>query len=678
MAEIGAGFSDYRAPSIFARYGQPIEDQRKADNALLGKLQSYKSSAQEFIRSQPALRDVERAFDILGENNVPKLPAGMSNVSVNLVKREFREMVAAMSNLRPMENCTTANDEMKDTVSKLNKRCKLWWNATFADRKYREAVQWTLGLGTGYIVPWWDNNFYGYGQGEIALKTYGPSSVLPLMLNYENDLQKAYCVTIVEPTPLHLVLAAFPDKADKLMANRRTPGWISRAVERAKQVNQDLWGILNTPMESPAAQMPEVDVYYSYIMDTTVNNTGRRVMFGEPGTNFNYTVPYVGEEIPSGTMDSAGRPQYAKATHDDAMNFPLRRLCIWTDTVVLRDDTSPYLHGRVPAVQLRFDDYPWDFLGYSIVHDTWRIQRSRNRLLRIMENAAHVRMRPPLTWDENMIDEAAVARINTMAPGQTIRINSGMGEPIKPLLPVQHWDIPSWIVEFVKLLAEDQSYLSLAKDLTALAKAKQIPSADSIEKLMESAGQVPQDMARGGEKAICELAALWFPMEIQFSSARNYVKVLGEVTKEALDYKPGSLIPSHLPDENKQIPSRYQDWQRLRWVVEQMSYQIEPYSQAAMSRIGRSLQLLQLQKAGLPISWWTILKAFNIDLGPPPKGTTNEIEVWVAQQKLVQEMQQAFAPPQQPEQRGRKPTNQTAPHVVQKDQGQRSTIATSK
>src|SRR5271170_7497076 len=163
MPEIGAGFSDYRVPLIFDRY----TDEKKADQQMLGKIKDFVSAGREFIRSQPATRDNELAFDILGSNNVPKLPAGTSSISVNLCKREFREMVASMSNLRPMENCVTSNREMRDTVYKLNKRCKHWWLNTFADRKYRECVQWTLGMGTGYISPWWDNNFYGYGQGEI-------------------------------------------------------------------------------------------------------------------------------------------------------------------------------------------------------------------------------------------------------------------------------------------------------------------------------------------------------------------------------------------------------------------------------------------------------------------------------------------------------------------------------
>jgi hypothetical protein len=145
------------------------------------------------------------------------------------------------------------------------------------------------------------------------------------------------------------------------------------------------------------------------------------------------------------------------------------------------------------------------------------------------------------------------------------------------------------------------------------------------------------------------------------------------------------MIPSHLPGEDDKRPSRFQDWERLRFVMEQLSIQIEPYSQAQVSKIGRGLQLLQLIKAGLPIDPWTVARVFSLDMGPEPAGCSNMVQRWVAWNKLraelqaeIQEEAQGGQQPQQGENRGRPATNQRSPQIKNKDQGARSTVATSR
>ncbi len=681
--------SDLFVPSFLMREEARTENQY--DGGLLRNMQQLRDAGKSFIESQPPYREIDRALDILRRDTEPTLAAGLSRISVNRIKRENRDMVASISNLRPMENARSHNPDMKDGMYELNKLSKYWWVKTFADRKYREVVQYASGLGTGYASPWWDNNFYGYGRGDIAVKSFGPASVLPVMITKDFDLQKAYVTTIVEETPLHILIANFPEKAHRIQPSRNMPGWMDRAVEKAKSAVNGVLGVLQTPMNANQGQMPTVDVFYTYIMDMSVNNTGRRMSMGKPGTSWHYEVPYIGEEIPAGVNDPQGRSLTRKATDDDCRIFPLRRLVVWTDTVVLQDDTSPYLHGRVPLIQLRLDDYPWDFLGYGIVHDTWKIQRARNKLLRAMCDSADVRLQPPMSYDENIVSDAFMAKLNTRKPGQSVKLNLGMGDPIKPLLPVQHWDVPAWIMDLYERLGEEQDNLAIVKDLTAIAKAKQIPSSDSIEKLLEMAGPVVQDIARGGEKFISEFAMQWYPLALQFYPTHRKIKVLGDdaFSLEDGDFTPGSLIASHLPGEDKTRASIFQLWQRLRWTVEQMSYEIEPYSQAQVSRLGRVLTLVQLRKAGLPIDSWTITKAANIDIGEEPAGTTNAMERFVAEKQMEAEMMadaqkilQAAAPePPQPGRQqgpGRPPVNERIPTIKQKDGGMRSTVSTSR
>lgn len=672
--------TDYKFPSFLDRENARTEKQY--DGGLLGHCQKMRDYGKSFIESSGPYKEIDKALDILRRDTEPALAAGLSRISVNRIKRESRDIVASIANLRPMENARSHNPAMADGIYQLNKLCKYWWINTFADRKYREVCQYTSGLGTGYASPWWDNNYYGHNRGEIGVKTYGPSSVYPVMITKDFDLQKAYATTIVEETPLHILIANFPEKAHLIQPSRNMPGWMDKAVDKAKTAVNGVLGVLATPMSANQGQMPTVDVYYTYTMDPTTNNTGRRQSMGKPGTSWHYEVPFIGEDIPAGVNDIRGQQLTRKATAEDCRLFPLRRLTVWTDTCILQDDTSPWLHGRVPLVQLRFDDYPWDFLGYSIIHDTWKIQRARNKMLRAMCDSFEVRLQPPLSYDENLISDAFMAKLNTRRPGQSLKINSAMGDPVKPIMPVQHWDVPAWCMQLYASLGEEQDNLAIVKDLTALAKAKQVPSSDSIEKILEMAGPVVQDIARGGEKFISEFAMLWYPTALQFYPTVRKIKVLGEgsFTEEDGDFTPGSLIASHLPGEDKSRASVYQLWERLRWTIEQMSYEIEPYSQAQVSRIGRVLLLLQMQKAQMPIDPWTIAKAANIDIGEEPEGTTNVLMRFVAWQKMKAEMAQEAQQMMQQGQQGpgRPPTNSKAPQIKSKDGGMRSTIATSR
>jgi hypothetical protein len=372
------------------------------------------------------------------------------------------------------------------------------------------------------------------------------------------------------------------------------------------------------------------------------------------------------------------------ASAEDCRMFPLRRRVIWTDTCILKDGTSPYLHGRVPLVQLRFDDYPWDFLGTSIVHDTWRIQKATNQIWRAIIDSVLVRLQPPLKYDSNVIDPKAMARINTRIPAQTIEASIGMGNPVEPLLPVQFWDVPPWILQVLQALNDQLDQLSVVKDLMAVAKAKQVPSADSIEKILESAGPVVQDIARGGEKATCEFDQLFYPLALQFWDANKVFHILGEdgALKETIDFDPGNLIPSHLPGEDQSNVSQYDKWERARWALEQMSYHIEPFSQAQVSRIGRNLILMQLWKAQLPIGPWTLMKNMGLDPGEAKYNgevAKNQVEEFILWKQMsadiAQQMQSQMGGGNQ---KGRPPTNAAPPQIKTKDQGMRSTIATSR
>lgn len=674
--------SDYRVPPRFIPGLHDERAEKRYTNDMRSWVEDMIVSGTSFIEGQAAYWDIDKALAVLRGNFGERPPAGQSNISANRAKRQMREMIASLCNLRPMEAAHSSNTEYAKRVSVSNAMSRHWWLNTFADRKYREGVQYAAVLGTGYLSPYWDSEYYGDGEGEIAISTYGPSDVLPIQIGRDNDLQKAYAVVIRNELPLFQVQEAFPTKAHLITADRTAPGWLDRAMSRLRpRAPQGVMGVLNSAMSSVQGTQPVVDVFYIYVRDNAINDSGRKALLGQPGATWAYEVPSLGDDIPSGLYNAAGQMLYSKAGPKDCKLYPLRRLIIATRTATLSDDTSPWIHGKVPLVQLRLDDWAWDFLGFSVVRDIARLQAGINEVMRTVADSSRVRMRPPLKFDEEHVTPGLMDMLNTRKPGQHIAVNMAMGNVIEPVLPYQHWDIPAWISQWLGKLEDEMDYMAVVKDLTAMAKAKQIPSSDSIEKFFELAGPIVQDIARGQEKGTVELAQLTIPMQYQFYSTARKVRILGDdgFTWEDIDFDPGNMIPSHMPGESTARESVFPVWKRLRAMLSQYKYTIEPYSQAQVTRSARAAQMLMMYFRGFPISPWTVARSMNIDIGPKPKGTTNDMEEWVAfqhmQRELAQELQGAGGPGNP---KGRPPSFQAGAQVKPKDGGTRSTISTSK
>jgi hypothetical protein len=227
------------------------------------------------------------------------------------------------------------------------------------------------------------------------------------------------------------------------------------------------------------------------------------------------------------------------------------------------------------------------------------------------------------------------------------------------------------------------------RDMMALAKARNLPASDALDKLMEIIGPVVQDISRGMETSIVELGEMLKSAFFQWYTLARRIQMLGSdaVTEEDIDYEPGSLVPAHLPGEDAAKVSATPIWQRRKWHQNNFMFHLTPYSLHQLTQTSRKLILLQLQKAGFPMDPWTIAEAFDLNnFGPAPEGTITGMERWLAwihlQRELQQEQQEALAMaapmgPGQGKGGGRPPSYTAPPQLTMKDGGQRATIRTS-
>lgn len=607
---------------------------------MLAWLQDKAREGESWLKTQVSSNDFQAGKDIISGLRQGKNSNSLSRLHVPMIKRIVRDITSTLSNLRPLWGYSSDNPDLIEKVIINNKLLMSWYRTTAADRVIKEALQYAAVMGTGYVGPSWESQFWTHGRGDIVLKSYAPYEVLPYQLPKDNNLQRAYMVTIKQEHPINLVRAMFPTMALRIKADRQTPSGMKsfgRGFNSFLSPVLSRFGINMRKRDAGTEIFPMVDVYQSYIMDPSVNRTGKPIVMGEPETYWEYVVPSVGDLIPDGSGGSR------IAGPDDCRLFPFRRLITWCDSCLIRDNTSPWWHGMVPVIPLCLDSWPWEALGYSTTRDLSTMDSSANGLRRAVDDSANARLRPALAYDDRTMSQALVEQLDTRVPGQAVGVDFTTSErPLRPILEATYYDVPQYIPDFIQELTELQKYIAGVADVTAIAKASQLPAADTVEKIMEASGPMVTDMSRNMEASLVHLGDMMKSMFMEFYRAKRRLQRLGPdgITLEDGDlFEPGSLIPSHMPNEDKLKPSAHTMIERAMMIRDSIFFCITPNSIHNITQLSRKLLLVQLMKAGLPIDPWTLAEAFDIPgFGPAPRGCTTVMERWVAWEKMKGEL----------------------------------------
>src|SRR4029450_6458814 len=389
--------SDYRAPAAST-----------SEDTKVGWLREIVSQGEQWLKQQRPYASIDEALDLILSPGREAIPEDMSRVRVPRSKRQIRELVSILSNLRPTAANKTDNTKYYEQAVILNKIDKWWWYNSFADRSFREGFQETAVTGTGYIGHSWDPDFHGPGRGDIRTDVWGAREVYLINPPRDHDIQRCYAVITVSRVPIHLVSAKYPLRAHEVAPDHGAKAWTRKGLDYVQSfMTSPLRALSGVQAEREGRDdiFPTCDVYEATIMDLSINTSGHPVPMGKPGTSWAYTVPSYGSDIPTGTNGWEGVPLYRKATYDDARLYPLRRRMIATSTCLLEDESAPWWHGLVALTPFRFDDWPWEALGFSLVHDVKTIEEDNNTLMRGITDAATIRLAPPMAADENLVSE---------------------------------------------------------------------------------------------------------------------------------------------------------------------------------------------------------------------------------------------------------------------------------
>ena len=708
--------SRYEAPFQWAGDG-PSRDR------ILGWLREAIQEGEWWLNSQQGPKFVDASHRIMADIGFDELPPTLSKASLNFVKRDVRELIATLSNPRPIAAFKTENPAYDNQGDILNKLWMSWYYNAFVDRQLRAGLQYMGVEGTGYLQIGWDPNYWTPGQGDISLRPLGVDGFLPIQISPDGwDYQKAYACIIRYQEPITALMRRFPLHRHLLVPDFDTTPRLRRILrnlmDRVTPTVHNTWGSQRGYRPEDPGARALVTVYEVYILDAAVNQSGKERVMGVPGSAWEYRVPSYGQQIPTGALDNYGLPLTRMADYHDALLFPYRRHIIATSRAILYDDTSKWWHGKVPVVKLTADDWPFEYAGIPLTKEPAKLQAAVTSLLRAKDDSANARLRPPLAFDGQRVNVTDARSFDPRSGGQTVQIDNMLGEPFKLMVDPRYFQMDTDTLPFIQWLKEEGTRLVGNNDMVAMQKAAQIPSGDTIEKLEELAGPLVTDLGRGMEAAIRDLGEMFKALVFEFYNARRRFQVLGPdgLTQQDFDFDPGELTPADilLPGLGK-MGTRAE---RGRVHMNNFKFTVVPNSIYQMTQSTRRLLILQLARMGLPISPYTVMEQFDIanpgrpPVGPDGKFPTTEVDKWKAWQReqvgVMIEQQMALAQAQMAMQAGamamdplgqlssaiqqavqaptvnggnpgpgRKPSGAQPPHTEIKDGGTRATVAES-
>lgn len=685
---------DWQCPSAAA------SDERK-----LGFLNESVEEGQLWLKSQRGSADYRKALDIIsGKAGDQSSIEYRSKLRTNRLKRNIREVVGGLANIRPIWGFHTDNSAFVPFAEMMNKVTRSIYLERFFDRSIKEVLQWSAATCTGWVRPVYRRAHGGKGKGNMYLDTFGSPSVVPNQLPGDNDWQEAYVVHLLDEMPIYKAHAMFPLHQEKLKPTS-SKYWYANEIRTAAKGNawkRAFGGLFNRKTDSALSDL-YVPFRYTTVIDLSLNTTDQMIPMGEPGAPWYYEVPAYGSMIPDGINPRSGTQLFRKATENDARLYPYRRQMISSESVMCYDGPAFNWHGELDLVPFCVDDWPWEAIGFSMVHDGYEIQEAINEIERGTMDKIRAQLDLPLGYDINAVNPREAKQFDPMQPRARIGYDGSLSEkPFAPVVPPEVYQVRPEVLQYLQHLEQAEDYQLAVRDVVSLAKARALgKGSDQLEALMEAQGPIVRDISRSMERSLTRIGHQLKFLVLEFETTSRLMQYVGPegLAQGVFDYNPASLVPSHLPHEipedfdlesglSKLKPSMYSSIQRARWFSENLPFVLMPHSVHEITQMTYRMMLIQMRRSNMPIDSRTIAEAVDIgNFGTKPEGNTvyerywNEKEDELLHTLRIAEIakSQGLDPSamgggggkggagKKPE--GRPPSGQQAPHLEKKGDG---------
>jgi len=647
------------------------------DRRILGWVKEALEEGERLNRTDPAYPGIDETMEyVLGNQLGQNRPSYLPNVVVNRTKKAIRTHASALTDIRPLFAYKTFNDRFETHGYLLNKLVILWWMNTFADLRLRDCILYSLTAGAGDLVCEWDPNFH---QGNTRLSARDPRDTLPIRPSREDSVQSWMGLIIREAHSPAAMRATYPHLKDVFQPDVQKWGQVYTRFRRYLSMITPVSTLdgLSTKQKGGAGSSPEVIAYRVYLNDMQINLNTKKVLMGQPGTNWCYWV-------------EPGKPLY-----------PRKRLIVCTEKAILYDGPNQYWHGMYPLARLKLDPWPWTFLGLGLVHDARPLQNAINSLSNDVLTWCSQVVNRGLIADKNAVPESQFKRFDPRRPNWKVRVNTALGEGFKLQDPSP---MPPQMLEFLTQLYGQFDDLTEMANLQNLMQLNQMPSGDTIAEYYKALTPGLKMEGRLLEAFLRDVAEMVKSNIFQFMSTERRMLYLGDAGKtlEDFDYAPGSLVPSMAPQDKGYVPELDKDLphdQRAQYFQKLFTFYVSPNSLLAMHAQEEQMKYTQLAQQGY-MDFWTLMEMKEIpnvgrppmvplpmkDYKPPPPKTDPQTgqpmptppppmeirEPVTITERLIAQQQLGLS--QTVSAQGRKASNQKPPQMEQRPDGSTTTV----
>lgn len=583
----------------------------------------------------------------------------LSKVRFNRLQKIALELRSMLTDIKPFwvyeANCKRYEPQAKI----FGKLAKNWYKRRGIDQVFRDTIDWVLAAGTGYVHLFWNPDLPGptdargrMTQGDIDARAEDPRDVIVFSPTGDRrTIQNAKAVFIRRERPTRWIKEFYGRKAENVKNDRMGYEKESPSQRRRREVEDavrdagtgPLFGsgsgafFAGTPATKIGGAVPVTDEFTMYLRDFTRNDTDRPVEMGDWQDVLDENDQPVVDPM-TGETEREPLNSWSYVVQPGDMLYPFGRRIVATRYGILEDGPNQFQHGMFPICKVTLDTWAWSALGTSPIHALLPIQREINETVRAISDTIRRQTNRGMIYDKKAVPAGVAKKFNTRAPNQKLGINPHALGAKGAVQIIDEPEMSRSLPEWLKMLIEEMEDESGTASMKAFTQLGQVPSSETIDKIIDSMTPLVRARSRAMEVFINEFAGMLASMFMQFYDVNLRLRILGQegMVAEDFNYRPGDLLPDYIDDDDyseimgpdgtasyflKEAAKQRgpdPDYIRNREFLRFFDFNIAPGTLLDAATITKKLLYLQLRREGL-IDRWTLLEELGVpNFGKPP------------------------------------------------------------
>jgi len=603
-------------------------------------------------KSEHAYDHIGEAIDAIMGIDEPRIRSPrLSKARFNKLQKIALELRALLTDIKPFWTYSTNADRYARQADIFGKLSKSWFLRRGIDQVFRDAIDYVLVAGTGYIHLFFNPDIPGPTDRDTGLVTQGDIDAIAEdprdcgMIRFQGGdkrtMQNARGAWVRRERPVDFFERVYGENAPAAVKEIKIDRYgyekESPSAKRLRETEEAIMseGAPNAALFGPApaqtigGKIPVTDEFTVYLHDYSTNTSKQAKEMGpwaddpdEPG-----------QRMPASPWSYIAEP--------GARLYPFGRRIVATRYGILEDGPGQFHHGMLPICKVTLDTWAWARWGTSPIHPLLSLQRDADETLRAIQDHIRRAAKRNFIYDKKAISPNLAKGFNTRLSGMQLGVNPGL-EPAKAFQIVQEPPLDPEIPAHLGRLLEAMDELSGVANLRGLAELNQMPSGDTIEQLIQAMTPLVRARSRSLEVFIREFAMMLASMFMQYYPLELRLRLLGAdgMTYEDWDYKSGDLMPDFIRDEDyetidvdtpnggrikhtrikKEAYSRGPDPEHVRnkQFLQYFNFDVAEGTLLDVATTSKRMFYLQGARMGL-IDHWTLLEIWGVpNVGKPP------------------------------------------------------------